>query len=251
MRALRKLRIGVRLATAFGLVGVSMLGAIAIGVWGQSAARAATAQLARDGEVRRDALVAKFRTADFAGWQTGDTLRGVPGATEDTVGQRKEFLASTGAFRDDLARLNGYALPGAARQAPMLTNVTTPMAAATRTPVPASTVSFRPTVIRRLAAMADPLHGNATRGQPRIPTATKPPGRPKNQIKYGTRRKIPFPAAPWRTPGRLPRRHPTDHRPGGPQSSGSRSTSPNVLCCTLWFPICTPVAPLRSTRAPR
>ena len=65
-----------------------------------------------------DAMQAKFRTADFAGWQTGyafDHLRGVPDAAQDGVGQRKEFLASTTAFRDDLDRLGRYRLTAAER----------------------------------------------------------------------------------------------------------------------------------------
>ncbi|GAA3254860.1 hypothetical protein GCM10010532_103980 [Dactylosporangium siamense] len=44
----------------------------------------------------------KFRIADISGWQTGyafDFDRGVPGALDDTVGQRKEFLIAAEALR--------------------------------------------------------------------------------------------------------------------------------------------------------
>jgi methyl-accepting chemotaxis protein len=120
MRVLALLRIGARLGTAFTAVCLCMLAATAIGLWGQNRAGAATEQLASASESRRAALVAKFRTADFAGWQTGyafDTVRGVAGATEDAVGQRKEFLASTAAFRDDLSVLLDRPLTEAQRAA--------------------------------------------------------------------------------------------------------------------------------------
>jgi methyl-accepting chemotaxis protein len=113
MRALGNLKIGVRLAAAFTVVCLCMLTAMGIGLWGQHAARDATRKLAAATQLGSDALIAKFRTADFAGWQTGyafDTLRKVSGATDDTVGQRKEFLASTAAFREDLARLSALPL---------------------------------------------------------------------------------------------------------------------------------------------
>ena len=65
-------------------------------------------QLAEDRATTELAGTARFRTADFAGWQTGyafDVGRGVPDAERDDVGQRKEFLASTDAFAEDLDRL--------------------------------------------------------------------------------------------------------------------------------------------------
>ncbi|GIE99967.1 methyl-accepting chemotaxis protein [Paractinoplanes rishiriensis] len=118
MRGLGDIKIGVRLGGAFTVVCLGMLAAIGVGLWGQSAARAATADLADASKIRAAALVAKFRTADFAGWQTGyafDTIRGVADATGDTVGQRKEFLASTAAFRDDLSQLRALPLTDAER----------------------------------------------------------------------------------------------------------------------------------------
>ncbi len=57
-----------------------------------------TRQAIRVGQI---AMEAKFRTADVAGWQTGyafDFTRGVPNAADDTVGQRKEFVASSTAL---------------------------------------------------------------------------------------------------------------------------------------------------------
>ncbi|WP_433376663.1 methyl-accepting chemotaxis protein [Actinoplanes sp. CA-142083] len=116
MRLLQNVKIGVRLGAAFTGVCLCMLAAIGIGLWGQSAAHAATRDLAAADATSATALMAKFRTADFAGWQTGyafDTIRGVAGATDDTVGQRAAFLASTAAFGDDLAALRAHRLSSA------------------------------------------------------------------------------------------------------------------------------------------
>ncbi|GAA0498149.1 hypothetical protein Ade02nite_53260 [Paractinoplanes deccanensis] len=108
MGMLANIKIGVRLGAAFTGVCVCMVIALAIGLWGQNSAEHATETLAEAADMRADAQTAKFRTADFNGWQTGyafDTLRGVENATSDTVGQRKNFLASTAAFEEDLATL--------------------------------------------------------------------------------------------------------------------------------------------------
>ncbi|MEU4425758.1 methyl-accepting chemotaxis protein [Actinoplanes sp. NPDC024001] len=113
MHLLRNLKIGMRLGVAFTGICLCMLAAIGIGLWGQERARTATSDLASADATSQAALLAKFRTADFAGWQTGyafDTIRGVEGATDDTVGQRASFLASTAAFRDDLGRLRSLGL---------------------------------------------------------------------------------------------------------------------------------------------
>ncbi|MFN8080160.1 MAG: methyl-accepting chemotaxis protein [Kineosporiaceae bacterium] len=71
------------------------------------------------------AMEAKFRTADVAGWQTGyafDFNRGVPGAALDTVGQRKEFVASAAALKALYAELGKAHLP--ADQAALLSTAT-------------------------------------------------------------------------------------------------------------------------------
>jgi methyl-accepting chemotaxis protein len=113
MRFLRNVKIGMRLGVAFTCVCLCMLAAVGIGLWGQGRARSATRDLAEAATISQAAMVAKFRTADFIGWQTGyafDTIRGVANATDDTVGQRASFLASTAAFRDDLAHLRSLDL---------------------------------------------------------------------------------------------------------------------------------------------
>jgi methyl-accepting chemotaxis protein len=114
----KNMRIAVRLGAAFALIGLLMAGAVGLGLWGQASMRSATDRLNDSAGLQRDSLVAKFRTADMAGWQTGyafDTLRGVAGATDDDTGQRKNFLGSTRAFAEDLDRIAGRQLSDAQR----------------------------------------------------------------------------------------------------------------------------------------
>ncbi|GAB1639630.1 methyl-accepting chemotaxis protein [Krasilnikovia sp. MM14-A1259] len=99
---------GARLGAAFGLLGLLLAISIGIGLAGQARMNTATTSVTEAAQVRSHAQTVKFRTADFAGWQTGyafDFVRGVPHAADDTVGQRKQFLASTAAFRTDLSAL--------------------------------------------------------------------------------------------------------------------------------------------------
>ncbi|MEV7627781.1 methyl-accepting chemotaxis protein [Actinoplanes sp. NPDC089786] len=70
-------------------------------------------------ELTRQALEAKFRTADVAGWQTGyafDFTRGVPDALSDNAGQRKEFLASAAALNELYEKLAQGDLDGDERR---------------------------------------------------------------------------------------------------------------------------------------
>jgi methyl-accepting chemotaxis protein len=112
-RRVRNLRIGARLAIAFTFMAVLLGLTAAVGQYGVAAERSAASAVAESGRLTFDAMQAKFRTADFAGWQTGysfDILRGVPDASHDDVFQRKEFLASTAAFREDLAHIRSHRL---------------------------------------------------------------------------------------------------------------------------------------------
>ncbi|RZU51463.1 methyl-accepting chemotaxis protein [Krasilnikovia cinnamomea] len=119
MGLVRNLRVGVRLGAAFGLVGLLLAVTVGLGLWGQARMEEATNRVTEAAGIRSHAQTAKFRTADFAGWQTGyafDVVRGVPNAADDTVGQRKEFLASTAAFRTDLAALRSDQLTAQERE---------------------------------------------------------------------------------------------------------------------------------------
>ena len=98
--------VGARIGgtAALLLLLLAVVAAVALQGFGRARGRAPTGSrtTARSTEL---AGTARFRTADFAGWQTGyafDVARGVPDAASDGVGQRKEFLASTAAFAADL-----------------------------------------------------------------------------------------------------------------------------------------------------
>ncbi|GIE85370.1 PAS domain-containing sensor histidine kinase [Actinoplanes regularis] len=119
MRMLRRVRVGVRLGGAFGAVALLLIIMIGVAVATTLAQRHADQRASESVALRHDAMVAKFRTADFNGWQTAyafDTIRGVPEATDDTVGTRAKFLASTAAFQQDLTRLASHQLTSTERQ---------------------------------------------------------------------------------------------------------------------------------------
>ena len=110
---MRRWSVKSRLAASLGVLSLVLLSVSGLAVAGLSSSARGTAKVGTALSLTHDAMQAKFRTADFAGWQTGyafETLRGVPGAAEDGVGQRKEFLRSTGEFRKDLDRVAGYEL---------------------------------------------------------------------------------------------------------------------------------------------
>jgi methyl-accepting chemotaxis protein len=125
MGVLSNLRLGVRLGAAFGVVAVLMVIAIGVGLNGITVGRDGTARMRSTAAVANLASEAKFQAADMAGWQTGylfDTLRGVPDATGDDDGQRKEFLSSAARLRQLLTDLNKQPLTGSQRG--MLTEAT-------------------------------------------------------------------------------------------------------------------------------
>ncbi len=103
-----RLTIGRRTAVCLALIAAVMLGLVLTAVTGLSAGRDATRRTAAALDLTEHVLQAKFRTADFVGWQTGyafDAVRGVPDAASDSVGQRAEFLRSSAAFGEDLERI--------------------------------------------------------------------------------------------------------------------------------------------------
>jgi methyl-accepting chemotaxis protein len=105
---LRRWHITVRIV-AIALIGGLTSGVLlAVAVSGFAAQRGASGLTEAAMRLSAVAMEAKFRTADVAGWQTGyafDFNRGVPGAADDTVGQRKQFLASATVLRSDYAQL--------------------------------------------------------------------------------------------------------------------------------------------------
>jgi len=108
MSRIRNTSIGLRLAIGFSLVGVLLIVVVTAGLWGSASQHRAQKEVVADGEIARQVLQLKFRAADFNGWQTAyalDAVRGLPGATDDSVGNRKEFLASAAAYRQELKAL--------------------------------------------------------------------------------------------------------------------------------------------------
>jgi methyl-accepting chemotaxis protein len=103
MKLIRDTRVGVRLAVAFGLLVALLMTVVGVGLWGGSSQSAAKNRVVQANDVTRDLLQMKFDTADFNGSETAyalDVARGAPGATDDTVGNRKAFLTDVQTFRD-------------------------------------------------------------------------------------------------------------------------------------------------------
>jgi len=98
--------IGRRLGAAFAILGLILCAVGAIGLSSVSDERTSTTKVSAGAEKVSAALGIKFQAADFNGWQTMygfDAVRGVPNATSDTVGSRRDFLASAARFRSQLA----------------------------------------------------------------------------------------------------------------------------------------------------
>jgi methyl-accepting chemotaxis protein len=120
MKWVSNMRVGARLGVAFALVTALMLGMFAVAMGTSSGQQDKTASVAGDGRLVRDALVAKFRTGDFSGWQLAelyDHVRGVPDALTDKGVNRVGFLASVAAFHKDLAKLEHATLTAPQRTA--------------------------------------------------------------------------------------------------------------------------------------
>jgi methyl-accepting chemotaxis protein len=118
MSVLRAWRITTRIMAlaAVGLIVSGVLLATAVLGFADQRDTAARAVVAM--KLSRLALEAKFRTADVAGWQTGyafDYSRGVPDALSDSAGQRKEFVTSAAALRQQYAALARADLTAAER----------------------------------------------------------------------------------------------------------------------------------------
>ena len=109
----RRVRLGTRLSGAFGLLAMLLVIVGVVGLRSNLTQATDGEQVAEALALSADAGTAKFRTADFNGWQTAyayDVSRGVPNATSDTAQSRKAFLAAAAPSRADLARLKGHPL---------------------------------------------------------------------------------------------------------------------------------------------
>jgi methyl-accepting chemotaxis protein len=103
---LRSVRISSRLVAAMAVLLALLIGVLAVGLSAISDQAGTTRTLADFARITQLAKQVKFRSADFNGWQTAyafDVSRGVAGAADDTAEARSAFLASSAAFRKELA----------------------------------------------------------------------------------------------------------------------------------------------------
>jgi methyl-accepting chemotaxis protein len=115
LTTLRKIKIGLRLVASMTVLLALVAGIVTVGLSAMFGQRRATAVVQQYRTTTRLAMQVKFRSADFNGWQTAyafDIVRGLKGATADTEPSRASFLASAGAFRDELAALRATPLTG-------------------------------------------------------------------------------------------------------------------------------------------
>ncbi|WP_344476016.1 methyl-accepting chemotaxis protein, partial [Kineococcus aurantiacus] len=104
MSALRRWRLGPRLAAAFSVVVVLLLAVLAAGLSAGASQGAATDRLQAQQRFSAAALTAKYAAADLNGWQTAyafDAVR-APGALDDGTGSRGAYLDSAGRFEQAL-----------------------------------------------------------------------------------------------------------------------------------------------------
>ena len=99
---IKDMRVGVRLAGAFGLIALLLMVVVGIGVSGASKQRRAQDRIVKAAEVNRDLFQLKFQGAAVNGAQNAYALaivRGEIGATNDEVGARQQFLLDVELFR--------------------------------------------------------------------------------------------------------------------------------------------------------
>ena len=109
MRWMNNARVGVRLAVAFGLVGLLLVAMGAVAFWGFNEQGKTQDRIVEDLSDTHDAMQVKYRSADVNGLQLAyalDALLGTEGVDDD-AGARQEFLASVESFRDELAAILG------------------------------------------------------------------------------------------------------------------------------------------------
>jgi methyl-accepting chemotaxis protein len=106
MARIGDLRISVRLAALAATPLVLLAGIVGVGLAGIRGQQRDATVMHEQQVATRLAMQVKFRSADFNGWQTAyafDIVRGVRGAAADSAPSRSAFLASTQAFRTELA----------------------------------------------------------------------------------------------------------------------------------------------------
>ncbi len=106
MAGLRSARMGTRLAAAFGCVVLLLVAVVAVAMLGLRSEAQSRERLSADVRITEEVLQLKFRAADVNGWQTAyafDAVRTARAATDEEGSNRRSFLESAEAFRDELA----------------------------------------------------------------------------------------------------------------------------------------------------
>jgi methyl-accepting chemotaxis protein len=115
LNRIKDMRVGVRLAGAFGLIALLLIVVVGIGISGASKQRRAQDRIVAAAEVRRDVLQMKFQVADINGAQNAYALaifRGELGASNDEVGARQQFLREVEIFRKSHEAFEAHNLSG-------------------------------------------------------------------------------------------------------------------------------------------
>lgn len=111
--ALRNARVGTRLATAFGLIGLLLVGGVGVGLWGDSVQERSARAIEASSKTRQDVMKVKFGAAQLNGWQSAYALEALgsgDGGVDDAIGARESFLASVATFRAALEDVEKDAL---------------------------------------------------------------------------------------------------------------------------------------------
>ncbi len=106
LSTVNRMRIGVRLGAAFGLIVLLIFGLAVAATTSMGRLENASARMAASQRFTEAVMQVKYRAADFNGWQTAyalDVSLGTSDATEDDGASRKAFLASADSFRAELA----------------------------------------------------------------------------------------------------------------------------------------------------
>ena len=108
MQLIQRVRVGARLALAFGILGLLLVAVLGVALWGLGHQSTARDRLLNSRQLTQAAGELKFGAADFYGWQTAyafDAFRMGPAALEDDAENRRRFLQGAQFFRDELTTL--------------------------------------------------------------------------------------------------------------------------------------------------
>ena len=118
MQRIRNIGVGLRLAIAFGLLAALLVAVIGVALGNSSQEDRARAEIVNGTPLGRHVLAAKFHAADFNGSQVSyalEAVSGLPGATDDSSGSRRQYLLDSARFRASLETIKADPLTPAER----------------------------------------------------------------------------------------------------------------------------------------